>query len=310
MYILFGENELEINTFINSIMKNEGIEDKIVYNYNESKIEDIIEEAGYFDLFGNKKLIVVNESDFLTSKCTLENKIFDNYILNPNPNAIIVFKVITDKLDERKKVYKALMDKAVIKEFKLPDEKTIDSYIKNYFGNKGYKIDRDAITEISSRLESNTKVLNSELEKLEIYKYQDKYINIEDVKKVITKYEENNVFKLVDAVIKKDRKEIFTLYKSLIDAKEEPTVLLVLLSNQFRLMLQAKVLSESGMDKYKIANSLKEHHYRIQLAIQNSGNIEKKELLDILHRLSFVDIQIKTGLVDKTKALETFFLKL
>ena len=310
MYILFGENELEINNYIDSILKSENILDKIVYNYNESKIEDVIEEAGYFDLFDNKKLIVVTESDFLTSKSTLDNKSFDNYISNPNDNAIIVFKVVVDKLDERKKIVKTLKEKAIVKEFKLPDDKNINSYIKNYFETRDYKIDNRAINEIVIRLKDNTKVLNSELEKLEIYKFEDKNITLEDVIKVVTKYEENNVFKLVDAVLKRDKGLIFSLYKSLIDNKEEPTVLLVLLANQFRLMFQANVLAESGMDRYKIASQLKEHHYRVGLALDNSRNIEKEKLLDILHRLSEVDFQIKTGLVDKIKALETFFLEL
>ena len=158
MYILFGENELEINNYIDSILKSENILDKIVYNYNESKIEDVIEEAGYFDLFGNKKLIVVTESDFLTSKYTLDNKSFDNYISNPNDNAIIVFKVVVDKLDERKKIVKTLKEKAIVKEFKLPDDKNINSYIKNYFETRDYKIDNRAINEIVIRLKDNTKV--------------------------------------------------------------------------------------------------------------------------------------------------------
>ena len=310
IYILYGENELEINNYINNILKSENIENKVTYNYNESKIEDVIEEAGYFDLFGNKKLIELTECDFLTSKTTLENKTFDNYIKNPNENAIMIFKVITDKLDERKKIYKTLKEKSIIKEFKLPDEKNIENYIKTYFNTREYKIDSESIKEISIRLKNNTKVLNSELEKLEIYKYNDKNIVKEDVIKVITKYEENNIFKLVDAVIKKNKAQIFNLYKSLIENKEEPTIILVLLANQFRLMYQANVLAESGMNQYAIGTKLKEHPYRVQLALENSRTIEKEELLNILYRLSDIDIKIKTGLIDKNKALEIFFLEL
>ncbi len=310
MYILFGENETEINNYIENILKKEKIEDKITYNYNECKIEDVIEEAGYFDLFGNKKVIVVNESDFLTSKSTLENTSFENYIKKPNENAILIFKIITDKLDERKKLVKALKEKATIKEFKLPDEKNINNYINNYFENKEYKIDKNATNEIINRLKNNTKVINSELEKLEIYKYDTKIITIEDVKKVITKYEENNIFKLVDSVVKRNKKEAFTLYKKLIEEKEEPTVILILLANQFRLMYQARVLNETGMDKYKIAASLKEHHYRVELSLENSRNIKKEKILELLYKLSEIDIKIKTGIIDKTNSLETFFLEL
>lgn len=310
IYVLYGENETEINKYMDSLQKENNIEDKITYNYKDSNIEDVLEEASYSDLFGTKKLIVLNEADFLTSKSTLEHKGLDDYINSPNPNTILIFKMAIDKLDERKKIVKTLKEKSKVIEFKLPDEKNIDTYIKNYFKDLNYEITLDAVNEIKKRLKANPKVLDSELNKLALYKYNDKKINIDDVTKTITKYEENNIFKLVDAVVKKDKGKIFTLYKELIENKEEPTVILVLLANQFRLMYQANILAESGLDKYKIGTFLKEHHYRVGLALENSRNIEQSELIKYLKRLAEIDIEIKTGLTDKTKALETFFLEL
>lgn len=310
IYVLYGENETELNKFIDSLQKENNIEDKVTYNYKDSSIDDVLEEASYSDLFGTKKLIVLNDSDFLTSKSTLEHKGLDNYINSPNPNTILIFKIIIDKLDERKKLVKTLKEKSKVIEFKIPDEKNIDAYIKEYYKNLEYKITNEAINEIKNRLKANPKVLDTELNKLALYKYEDKNITIIDVIKVITKYEENNIFKLVDAVIKKDKSTIFTLYKELIENKEEPTVILVLLANQFRLMYQANVLASSGLDKYKIGTFLKEHHYRVGLALDNSKNIEQDELIKYLKRLAEIDIEIKTGLTDKTKALETFFLEL
>lgn len=310
IYVLYGENETELNKYIDSLQKENSIEDKITYNYKDSNIEDVLEEASYSDLFSTKKMVILNEPDFLTSKSTLEHKGLEDYINTPNPNTILIFKMIIDKLDERKKIVKLLKEKSKVIEFKLPDEKNIDSYIKKYFENIEYQITKDAVNGIKERLKSNPKVLDSELNKLSLYKYKDKKIDIEDVTKVITKYEDNNIFKLVDAVIKKDKGTIFTLYKSLIENKEEPTIILVLLANQFRLMYQANVLAESGLDKYKIGTFLKEHPYRVGLALENSRDIEQNELIKYLKRLAEIDIEIKTGLTDKTKALETFFLEL
>ncbi len=310
IYVLYGENESEINKFIDSIMKENNIDSRITYDYKECSINDVIEEASYFDLFGNKKLIILSGADFLTTRSTLDSIEFDKYINSPNESAILVLKVITEKLDERKKLVKTLRKHATVKEFKLLDEKNIDGYVRSYFDSRNYKIGNDGVREIVRRLKNNTKVIDSELEKLVLYKLDAKEITLEDVKHVVTMYEENNIFSLVDAVVKKDKNKIFSLYKSLIEDREEPAVILVMLANQFRLMYQAKVLNKSGLDKYKISELLKEHNYRVGLAIENSLNISEKELTKILHKLSLVDIEIKTGVVDKTKALETFFLEL
>lgn len=309
-YVLYGENESEINHFIENIKEKEQIEDKIVYNYKECTLESVIEEASYQDLFASKKLVILSDAEFLSTKSSLESPLLESYIDHPNPNTILILKVTSEKLDERKKLVKLLKSKCTVKEFKLLDESDISTYIKKYFEQSGYTIDFKSIKEIEERLKSNTKVIDSELEKLLLYKINDKNITLNDTKKIITKYSENEIFDLVESVIKKDKQSIFTLYKSLIESRVEPSVIVTLLANQFRLIYQANILAESGLDSKKIAASLGVHPYRITLALKASNNIEENKILNILNSLFEVDKNIKLGLTEKTKALEAFFLEL
>lgn len=310
IYTLYGEDTFGMNKFINDLMKKEQIEDKITYDYEESNIKDVLEECSYNDLFGNKKLVVLNNATFLTGKTTLNDDSLELYVNNPNELTILILKVNEDKLDERKKLVKLLKEKSTLKAYKSLDIKDINIYIKNYLLNESYKIDNNIIPLIASRINGNTKVINSELDKLMLYKISDKIITKDDVLKVITKYEEDNIFKLVDAVIKKDKPSIFTLYKGLIDNKEEPAVIMSLLSNNLRIILQSGILYKDGYSKDKIASYLKEHPYRISLALENSRLIEKKELINDLNKLAILDYQIKSGEVDRFKGLEAFFIEL
>ncbi len=310
IYTLYGEDTFGMNKFINDLIKKEQIEDKITYDYEESNIKDVLEECSYNDLFGNKKLVVLNNATFLTGKTTLNDDSLELYVNNPNELTILILKVNEDKLDERKKLVKLLKEKSTLKAYKSLDIKDINIYIKNYLLNEGYKIDNNIIPLIASRINGNTKVINSELDKLMLYKISDKIITKDDVLKVITKYEEDNIFKLVDAVIKKDKPSIFTLYKGLIDNKEEPAVIMSLLSNNLRIILQSGILYKDGYSKDKIASYLKEHPYRISLALENSRLIEKKELINDLNKLAILDYQIKSGEVDRFKGLEAFFIEL
>ena len=309
-YILYGENAVMLDDFIEELMKSKDISDKIVYDYNESNIKDVIEECSYNDLFGSKKMVVLDNSVFLTSKSSLEDKAFDSYISSPNENTVLVFKVICEKLDERKKLVKNLKSKSIVKEFKDLDKTNINGYINSYFTNLGYKIEYNAVSEIISRIGEMRRALYSELEKLELYKIKDKYITIEDVKKVVTKYEEDNIFKLVDAVIQRDKKLIFNTYKKLVDDKEEPAVIISLLANNIMLILECSILTKEGMSSKDIASKLKEHPYRVSLAINNSYKVKKEELIDNLNKLAELDYQIKTGEVDRFKGLEAYFINL
>ena len=181
LYILYGENTFELDKFIDNLMKEKSITEKIVYDYEECDINECIDEASYNDLFGNLKLVILNNSTFLTSKSSLESERFNNYITSPNPNTYLVFTVNSDKLDERKKLVKELKGKSIVKEFKSIDKTNIDTAIKDYFNNIDYKINMDAVSEIKSRLLTNTSVLYSELSKLEMYKYNSKYKVYEDL---------------------------------------------------------------------------------------------------------------------------------
>ena len=309
-YILYGENAVMLDDFIEELMKSKDISDKIVYDYNESNIKDVIEECSYNDLFGSKKMVVLDNSVFLTSKSSLEDKAFDSYLSSPNENTVLVFKVICEKLDERKKLVKDLKSKSIVKEFKDLDKTNINGYINSYFTNLGYKIEYNAVSEIISRIGEVRRALYSELEKLELYKIKDKHITIEDVKKVVTKYEEDNIFKLVDAVIQRDKKLIFNTYKKLVDDKEEPAVIISLLANNIMLILECSILTKEGMSSKDIASKLKEHPYRVGLAINNSYKVKKEELIDNLNKLAELDYQIKTGEVDRFKGLEAYFINL
>jgi len=310
LYILYGENTFELDKFIDNLMKEKSITEKIIYDYEKCDINECINEASYNDLFGNLKLVILNNSTFLTSKSSLESERFNNYITSPNPNTYLVFTVNSDKLDERKKLVKELKSKSIVKEFKSIDKTNIDTAIKDYFNNIDYKINMDAVSEIKSRLLTNTSVLYSELSKLEMYKYNSKEITLEDVKKVIIKYEEDNIFKLVDAVINKDKKRIFTIYKKIINDKVEPSVIIVLLANNIRLILQTKLLYEEKMSETSIASKLKEHPYRIKLALNNAYKSTINELVSELNKLFYLDYKIKTGEVDRYKGLEAFFIEL
>ena len=87
-------------------------------------------------------------------------------------------------------------------------------------------------------------------------------------------------------------------------------MILTLLANQFRLMYECKVLYEKGMNYKEIATKLKEHPYRVQVSVNNSFNISKKEIKRILVMLAKTDLDIKSGVFVKEKALESFFLEL
>ena len=60
-YLLYGIDNSIIENELNNIIKNNK-EDIIKYSLDNTKIEDIIEDASTISMFANKKIIIVNNS--------------------------------------------------------------------------------------------------------------------------------------------------------------------------------------------------------------------------------------------------------
>ena len=308
--VLYGVYIELIENYINDFVKKNKINNIIKYDYNDVEIEEVINELSYPDLFGETKLIILYNSKFLTSDEKLENDSFDNYINNPNNSNYLFLITESDTLDERKKIVKNLRKKYEVINFDKFSEYDATKYIKKSFLDDEYKIDDKVIKEIISRLSLNIGIINNEINKLKLFKLEDKTITLEDVYNVTSKLPEDNVFKLVDAVINNDKTEIFRLYDDFKLIGVDEIALIGLLASQFRFMYQVKLLMDDNKNKFEIISVLKSHPYKTEITMKKVNSYSESKILDILYKLSLIDSSIKSGELDKSYALENFFLNI
>ena len=75
-------------------------------------------------------------------------------------------------------------------------------------------------------------------------------------------------------------------------------------------MYQVKELYKKGYTEKDIINNLGIHPYRIKLALEKGRNMRVGSYLIVLNELADLNIDIKSGLIDKKIGLELFILKL
>ena len=308
--VLYGIQSDLIENYIDDFVKKNKINNIIKYDYNDITIDTVIEEISYLDLFGDKKLIILYNSKFLTSEETLDNKYFEDYINNKNQVNYLFLITNNENLDERKKIVKLLRKNYEVKEFNKFSEYDAYKYVNELFKTDGYVIEEKAIKEIVSRLSSNICMIKNEVDKLKLYKLEDKNITLNDVLNITSQLPEDNVFKIVDALISNNKEEIFKLYDDFKLNGVDEIALIALIANQFRFMYQVKVLMSDGKNKNEIISILKSHPYKTEITMKKISIYSEEKLLDILYNLSLIDVSIKTGEVDKGYALENFFLNL
>lgn len=308
-YLIYGNDYGLIKREIDKLTN--GVTDIVKYDLSTDKIDELLDDASCMSLFGDKKVLVGENALFLTTTTTNVNHNLDyltNYLNDDNHENIVILSVLTDKLDERKKIVKLLKEKSKVIYKELIDNKDLPRFVINEFNNEGYKIDYKAANYFVNYVGKNVDILLSEINKMIIFKDNDKNITINDIDEISSKAINDNVFDLSDAIMKKDFKRMYDCYNDLIILKEEPIKIIAMLGNQFNLVYQCKLLSSKGLSEKEIATSLSVHPYRVKLAIETDYIIS--ELKDILIKLHNLDFEIKSGKVDKNVGFDNFLLHL
>lgn len=312
IYAFYGNEPFLINKEINKIIKDNNISDFNISNYDlsEFSLQDIIDDALTVSLFDEKKAIVVNNAYIFTGTTIKKDK-EDNldtlleYFEHINPDTVIIFISNSEKLDERKKIVKALHKCATIKEFSK--NANPNNIVKEWL--KDYQIDYKDINLLIDRVGTNLGILEQEVEKIKIYKDQDKKITKEDILNTTTKNIDVDIFELINKIVEHDTEHAIEIYYEMLKRNEEPIKILIILANQFRIMYQAKELYSKGYSGNDIAKILDIHPYRIKLALEKNYNYSSKKLLSYLEALANLDYSIKTGMIDASLGLELFIME-
>ena len=305
VYLLYGTKEFGIEEEIKTLSKNIDEMNISKYNLNNDMLSLALEDAKTMSLFGDKKIVIIDNANMFTGITSKDSEKIEDYLNHINENTILIFVVHNDKLDSRKKITKLIKEKCKIKEFN--DELDSTNLVRRLF--KDYNIEYSTIKLLIDRVGNNPLILQNEINKIKIYKENDKTITDEDILNLTVKLIEIDIFKLIDYIIKKDKEKALELYYEMLKMNEEPIKIVVILANQFRIMYQSKELLKKGYSEKDIASILKIHPYRVKLAIQNSRNYTSETLLKHLNNLADIDIGIKTGTLNKDLALELFILK-
>lgn len=307
IYVFLGSEINRIKEQLEQLAKDVNESSIIKYNYNEYDLMDIIIEDAYPNIFGGKKLIILDDFSFKKIKDKDEENLLK--IIESNNGNIIVLKCIDEKLDERKSLSKLVKEKCNIIDCGKLDYKNLSQYITDMFKKENIKISFNQVKKILDLCEYNTDITIMEVKKLLLYKIGENQINDEDIDKVISKNNEKELFSLSEYVLRKEVGKCINSYKILNSSNVDTTIIIDNISRQFRLLFQVKDLYET-LNEGAIANMLEVNPYTIKKIMPYINSYKKDEILDILYKLSEMDSDIKIKGYDKDKVMEMFFLTL
>lgn len=306
VYFIYGDDEYAIQKQINTIVaKIDASYDEIKLDMDDNNIGDLIEELRTIPFLSEKKVIYVTNISSIDDKSDYYED-FLNAINTFNDTNISIF-LADSKLKSDSTIYKDLKKYAICYAF-TNNGTSLDELLVEILKDNDFQMANDAKEELLARVD-NAKALISELDKLLMYKYDDKQITKNDVALLVSKNLDLNVFDLVTAVIEKNKKKAIEIYNDLQVANVSATYLLGLLLSKFQEIFDVKVLIQGGYSQDLIASIFKVKSGRAYYMIKNANMLNMKLVKQKLEELTKLEYDIKSGRQEQTLGLELFILK-
>lgn len=285
-----------------------------IYDMEEVPVGVALDDAESVPFFGDKRLVIMDRPNFFTaekSKQKIDHDLvwLENYLKNPPGFTILAFFAPYEKLDERKKITKLLKKTATVIEVNTLSEKEVRHFLKDTIANEGYTMTPEAFELFIQLTDAKLSTAMSELPKLLLFSSDTKQITKSAVNDLVAKSLEQNIFALVEYVLKRQTANALSLYQDLLLQKEDPIKINAILMTQFRLLLQVKFLEKKGYQQGDSAGMLKVHPYRVKLAIQQARKFSEKVLVSAFEGLVDAEYRLKTGQGDKEMQFELFVLQ-
>ena len=307
-YLYYGDDISLINNEIGKLKNKIGISGDIIY-YDIENISDIVVESSTIGMFNPYKFIVIDTSSYFSSKKDMDISSLTHYFDNYNVNSYLIFTYGSSSIDSRRKLFKLISDNGVVKKLEANSE-YLNDFVSNYIKDNGYSMDMNSMSYLLSRCDNNIDNIRNELDKLMLYKLNDKVITKEDISLLTIEDINDTVFELVSSILKNNNERAMKLYYNFINNGMDVSQIIAVISNQIRLLFQVKRLYNSGKSNDEIAKILEfKSVYRVKYLLSDCYYYSESDLLKYLSKLAYIDKSIKTGNGDGRLLLELFIAK-
>ena len=309
-YLLYSSDGAILNKEINDLEKKLDVGDNDIIYYNIDNIDGIINEASTIGMFSLNKFIIINMDSYFKDKKDISNiNLLENYFDSYNSNSYLVFVCNSDSIDSRKKIVNLIKKYGIVKKLEVNDN-YLNDYVNNFLKDNGYKINNGDVVYFINRVGNNINNVTNELDKLMLYKINDKIINRNDIDLLTVENIDDSIYDLVNCILKNDNEKAIKLYNNFIDNGMDVNQIVAIIAAQIRLLYQVKRLYNSGKSNDEIAKILEfKSVYRVKYLLNDSYYYSESDLVKYLSKLADIDNAIKTSNGDGNMLMQLFIVK-
>jgi len=313
LYVLFGANDFSLREELKKIRDDLGngellSSNTMVFDGHEVKLDQLMGACSALPFLGSHRLVIVEGLLARVEKSAGAWLALKDFVgVMPGTTVLVL---IDGQIKRDNPLRRELGPLASVKEFPLLRGAELRTWISRRVANEGGTISAQAVRMLAGLVGDNLWVLASEIEKLVLYA-SGRRIEEEDVMRVVSSAREASVFTMVDALIEGRASTAARLLHQLLEEGAATPYLLVMITRQLRLLLQAKELSL----KRTPASVIKERlgiasDYTLTKALEQSKRYSMKRLEQVYRKLLETDLAIKRGLWKGELALDLLVAEL
>lgn len=285
VYIFTGDEIKVMNIYIHQIATTLGRnlvrKEAVGEIFKTLKVRKLTKESNAY--------VILDDFAFLK-----EEKYWEQLMNDVKEHTVIL---VYSQLDKRSKFYKTYKDK--ICEFEKLNETILAKYVQ-----KEIKLSDQSAKELSLMCDCSYNRILLEVDKLkqlsQVYNItHEETFSIMKKEELIYTQETEIVFKLVDAICKRDKLATFELLQDLDVVKDSPIAILSLLYTNIKSMLLVHVCPPGT----KVGETTGLTGWQIKTAYEKGYNYEPNELLNTMKQIKYVDEAIKIGKIEPQFAL-------
>ena len=304
-YLFYGKN---------SALKDETLKENLKFNENNLYYDekDILDNKDNFietiltnSLFENEKMIIIKRAT---------DKLLDiiKYISDKKPENLTII-LNSENLDTKSKL-RSFFEKdkiCVCTPFYPDNQYTLIKLSNNILNRAKIKLSQSAINFIINKSKNDRQNLKNNLLKIENYSKNRKQINHDILSKLINLNEEEDITKLVDSCLAKNKKDTINILNENNYTNEDSVTIIRIFLNKLKKLLNLVMQYKINQNiELTISSSRPPIFWKDKEIISKQIKIwTVRDLKKLIYRTNELEVQIKKDLKNSTKIIYDFLIE-
>jgi len=271
------------------------------FDGQKTDLGEIKSELQTVSMFKEKKLFIL--TDAFSNKELKEGFLKERKWLVDSDNVVLFYE--KQGSFSKDPFFTFLKKHAQTQEFELLDGPKTRSWLKNEFEKSKIRIGPMVLEAMLSCAGNDLWQLSNDVGKLVAFK-GGREVELKDVRALVKPKIETDIFKTIDAIALKNKKQALNLLHKHLEKGDSPLYLLSMINFQFRNILGVKDLIERGQPLSKSGLS----PFLARKGYEQARKFTYDELKKIYQKIFLVDHSIKTGKIDPQAALDLLIAEL